>query len=274
MNMTTFRADLHCHSTCSDGTLTPHEILDLAKSLDILGLSITDHDTIQAYHTALPYAEEVGIEMIPGVEFSAEHKGMSVHVLGYAFSLDNDAIHAFCLHHKERRRKRCRAILELLRKHQMPLAEDTINALQPNGNIGRPHIALAMVNNGYVASVKEAFDKYLGDSKPCYVKGEAFSVEETIDLIHQAQGLAVIAHPHLIKSSSLLDDLLDMGFDGIEVYYASLHAQHRNWAEIAKKKHWLMTGGSDFHGAIKPHNSLGSSWVDEETFNRLRNHSS
>lgn len=270
--MPPFRADLHCHSTCSDGTLSPKEIIDLAKSLDLLGLSITDHDTIHAYKTVLPYAEEMGIKMISGVEFSTEHKGVSVHILGYSFSLKNQAISEFCLKHKERREKRCLAILELLSDHRMPILEEEIYALQPTGNIGRPHIALAMVQRGYVQSVEEAFKRYLAEGKPCYIKGKAFSVEESIDLIHQANGLAMIAHPHLLKHSSLLNDLLKMNFDGLEGYYASIgHRTYLDWIELAKKKEWLITGGSDFHGNIKP-NALGSSWVNQDVFEKLHNH--
>ncbi|MGA8164818.1 MAG: PHP domain-containing protein [Waddliaceae bacterium] len=268
-----FRADLHCHSTCSDGTLSPKEIVDLAKSLGLSGLSITDHDTICAYKSSLPYAGEIGIKMISGVEFSTEHKGVSVHILGYSFSLKNPAVHEFCLKHKERREKRCLAILELLRLHQMPILKEEIHSLQPKGNIGRPHIALAMVKKGYVQSVEKAFTRYLGDGRPCYVKGEAFSVEESIDLIHQANGIAVIAHPHLIKPPAILNDLLNMDFDGLEGYYASIGSRtHVDWIELAKKRNWIVTGGSDFHGEIKPNHALGSSWVGQEVFDRLHDH--
>lgn len=271
--MSIFRADLHCHSTFSDGTLSPEEIIDLAKASGLLGISITDHDTIGAYTIALPYSKRVGIEMISGVEFSAAHQGVSVHILGYAFSLDHPAITEFCLRHKERRLKRIKTLVELLSKHEMPVTEQDIQALQPMGMIGRPHVALAMMQKGYVTSVQQAFREYLSPGKPCYVPGNAFSVEETLSVIHQANGFAVIAHPHLIKETAIVKDLLSMNFDGLEGYYSRFHLrEEQRWIDIAKHKGWLITGGSDFHGTVKPHISLGCSWVNEQTFSILHQH--
>jgi predicted metal-dependent phosphoesterase TrpH len=129
-----------------------------------------------------------------------------------------------------------------------------------------------MVKKGFVESVPEAFYNYIGEDKPCYVRGDSFPVEEAINTIHQANGFAIIAHPHLIKESNLIQSLLKMNFDGLEGYYARLsQAQNERWIKIANKKNWMITGGSDFHGDIKPGNPLGGSWVREETFQVLRN---
>lgn len=277
--MTEFRADLHCHTTCSDGSLSPQEIIRLASSIGLKGLSITDHDSIDAYDTALPVAKELSIEMIPGVEFSANHRNISVHILGYAFSLDNENIRLFCQRHQQRREKRNRAILELLAKHGMPITEDELLAsvmeFAPlmHKSIGRPHIAQAMIHKGYVESVYEAFAKYLKEGKPCYAAGDIFTVEETINVIHQAKGLAIIAHPHLIENAGLLHQLLEMNFDGLEGYYARFPIlQEERWIKIAQKKGWLITGGSDFHGVVKPTIPLGCSWVNEAVFRQMQNH--
>lgn len=277
--MKEFRADLHCHSTCSDGTKSPVELVDLAIKTGLSGLSITDHDSIEAYHTALPYAQEKGLEMISGVEFSSVHGKVSIHLLAYAFSISHPVIAEFCQKHNIRRENRNRDILKRLVAHGMPITEDEVlEAIPPelsasHRTIGRPHIALAMIKKGYVGTVNEAFKKYLGENQSCFAPGESFTTEETLNIIHKANGLAVIAHPHLINHDKTLNELLEMGFDGIECYYARFpHHHNKRWLKIAEKKGLLITGGSDFHGEIKPDIPLGSSWVNEELFRKLQTH--
>jgi predicted metal-dependent phosphoesterase TrpH len=266
--MTEFRADLHCHSTCSDGTMTPKELVRYAKEVGLDGLSITDHDSINAYESAIPLAEEIGLRMVSGVEFSSTLSGVSVHVLGYSFSLDHPAIANLCRLHEQRRLERNRAILEKLKKSGMPIDESVLS--RSTNTTGRPHIAVEMVAKGYVGSVQEAFNMYLGDGKSCYAEGQPISTQQTIDAIHEAKGFAVIAHPHLLKNDQVLFALLRMNFDGIEGYYAKfMSAQQKRWVKIGEHKGWLVTGGSDFHGGMKPHNALGSSWVRDQTFEIL-----
>lgn len=271
--MDDFRADLHCHTTCSDGTLTPAEIILLAKQNGLSGLSITDHDSITAYPIAIPAAKKAGLELISGVEFSAIHNGVSVHILGYSFALDHAPIHAFCERHQERRLRRNQEIIRRLTANNMPLTEADVEACTFNDptsskhTIGRPHIAQAMVKKGYVDTMSNAFKLFLGEDKPYFVKGTSFSVEETIAVIHDAKGFACIAHPHLIKENQIIPQLLNLNFDGLEGYYARLTpVQNDRWVKIANKKNWLITGGSDFHGDIKPLIDLGASWVNNETF--------
>lgn len=272
--MNDFRADLHCHSTCSDGTLTPIEIIKLAKKIGLKGLSITDHDIIEAYKTTLPIAQEAGITLISGVELSAYHNRTSVHILGYSFSTESPIIEEFCLRHTRRRLDRNRQILTLLSKHGVHITEEDIQCEQGSKHtIGRPHIALAMLKKRYVNSIQEAFHKYIGEGRSCFSSGGYFSVEETIDVIHKAGGLAIIAHPHLIENQQTLNDLLSMNFDGIETFYARFPLpQNEKWNKIAEKKNWLITGGSDFHGEIKPTINLGCSWINEEKFKPLLDH--
>lgn len=281
--MNEFRADLHCHTTCSDGTASPEEIIQAAAILKLSGLAITDHDTIDAYAEAVPLAKKLGIELISGVEFSAMHNDVSVHILAYSFPLVSPLIKDFCARHNERRTHRNREILKLLTQHGMPLNDEDVLAVisehflkstSPiHATIGRPHIALTMLKKGYIHSIQEGFNKYLGEGKCCYTPGESFSVQETIDIIHNAKGLAVIAHPHLISHPSTLKQLLTMNFDGIECYYARFPKESQErWLKIAKHRQWLVTGGSDYHGTIKPNNPLGASWVDEERFRILQNH--
>ncbi|MBA2369987.1 MAG: PHP domain-containing protein [Candidatus Protochlamydia sp.] len=270
-----FRADLHSHTTCSDGSATPQEIIELACAQGLQGLSITDHDTITAYSEIKELAEKKGIFLLPGVEFSAVHLETNVHILGYSFRLDSDCIHDFCRKHQVRRLERNQAILDRLSTYGMPLTMEEVIPFKPSiqKSIGRPHIATAMVKKGYVSSIQEAFQNFIGEGKSCYAPGNAFTVEETVNLIHQAKGLAIIAHPHLIENVKVVKSLLEINFDGIEGYYGRFPPQaQERWIKIGKRKNWIITGGSDFHGTIKPHLPLGSSWVNEETFLILYHH--
>ncbi len=275
--MTFFRADLHCHTTCSDGSLKPTEIVQLAVDKGLNALSITDHDCIDAYQTALPAANACGLKLISGVEFSSLFGDDNVHILGYSFSLNDPTIQNFCLRHRQRRELRNREILALLAKNGMPITEEELLATAGTPDkasqrsvIGRPHIAKLMVEKSYVTNIREAFNKYIGEGKNCYSKGNFFTPQETIDVIHEAKGFAIIAHPHLIDNSKTVSKLLHMNFDGIECYYSRFALKEQEpWIKIANHKGWLMTGGSDFHGDIKPMVSLGCSWVDEERFKFL-----
>lgn len=272
--MNTFRADLHCHTTCSDGSLSPEQIVRLAVENGLSGLSITDHDTIAAYTTAIPVAKELGLKLLTGVEFSAEHKNTSIHVLAYGFSLTNVLIQDFCDQHTLRRRERNQTILTLLKKEGISISEQELHAeygpSSKGKSWGRPHIAQAMVKKGFVKSVEEAFRKFIGDGKCAYAPGKTFSVAETIELIHAANGFAVLAHPMLIDKRSVAHDLLNLPFDGIEAYYAKISIERQlHWKRIAEEQGMMITGGSDFHGQLKPNIPLGCSWVNEERFNEL-----
>lgn len=275
LNPPPFRADLHTHTTFSDGTLTPAELIDLALQYGLQGLSITDHDTAAAYETARPFAKQKGIALLTGAEFSADYAGESVHILAYAFAHDSEIIETFSKKHLERRSRRNLAILKLLQSNGLKIDPEDfeVDFFSQTRPIGRPHIAQVMVKKGYVDSIQKAFHLYLGEGKPCFVYGGAFSVEETLAVIHKAKGLAVIAHPHLIKKRKIFQNLLKMPFDGIEGYYAAFPKnKQERFVRVGKEKKWLITGGSDFHGSIKPSNPLGSSWVDKETFDYLINH--
>ncbi len=267
LSPSSFRADLHCHSTCSDGTATPEELIFLAKKIGLKGLSITDHDTVSAYTSAIPVAAEAGILLGVGIEFSCDFQGYSVHVLGYNFPLEDAGILALCTRHQERRKDRNALMLEKLRRKGLPIDPAELLA---HGTVGRPHIAQAMVEKGYVASVREAFQCYLGEGQSCYEKGEPFPVEDALRIIHAAQGKAFLAHPHLYNRQRMIKKLLELPFDGIECYYAKCSPdQERRWRTIAMERGLLLSGGSDFHGSIKPSLPLGCSWVDEAAFYKI-----
>ena len=266
------KIDLHCHTTCSDGSESPTKILEIAKQENVEALSITDHDSIEAYKEIFPLEKDFPIKIIPGVEFSAEHQGCYVHILGYSFDLSNAKLQAFCELHRKLRFERKDKIIDLLRKKNMPISEQDL--LESNFNnikqVGRPHIARAMLKKGYITTFREAFYKYLGDGKCCYVPTPSFSAEETIAIIRQAGGKAVFAHPMLCKSEIGLQQLLTLDFDGIECNYAYCTPfVKKKWRDIAKKKGWLVTGGSDFHGDLKPNQALGCSTAPKETWEFL-----
>ena len=274
--MNDFRADLHCHSTYSDGSETPETIVQIALKNGLQALSITDHDTVAAYEEAIPLCKKAGITLITGVEFSTALKGVSIHILGYGFHPDAPSIQELCSRHTERRESRNLQMLELLSKHGMDITREDLDeaisseATGSGRTIGRPHIALAMIKKGYVSTPQEAFNKYLGEGRLCYVQGTTFTVDETIDAIHEAKGVAIIAHPHLVKNSAIVSELLKKPFDGMECYYGKFPSNdHKRWLKLARKKGWLITGGSDFHGKAKPNLELGCSWIGREEFNAL-----
>ena len=268
-----FRADLHSHSTFSDGSDTPEELIDKAIALNLNGLSITDHDTFEAYTRAIPYAKARNFPLLPGIEFSTTFRNESIHILCYAFPLENKEIASLCERHHIRRLKRNKAILDKLRRFGILITEEEITPSLPNSVVGRPHIALALIKKGVVTTLREAFQKYLGEGKKAYVPGEVISTEETIRCIKKAGGIAILAHPALITRKRILKGLLELPFDGLEGYYANLPAhQEEPLITKAKEKGWMVTGGSDYHGSIKNHISLGCSWVNEETFQLLYGH--
>ncbi|MFV0339079.1 MAG: PHP domain-containing protein [Parachlamydiaceae bacterium] len=266
----TFRADLHCHSTCSDGSLTPNELVDLAIKKGLQGLSITDHDAFDAYPEVLNYATQNGLKMVTGVEFSASLNGKSVHILGYGFDPQNKELKAFSGRHRDRRIARNRELLEKLLKEGIPLDENELYASASSRMIGRPHIALLMVKHGFVKDVRTAFKKYLGDGAKCYVPGPQFTIEETLDHLRRAGGKPVLAHPHLYDGKKFVKKILDKGFWGMECNYGSLTIpQNAPWHSLAAELGLHKTAGSDYHGPYKTNAELGASFVSEEVFTLL-----
>jgi len=272
-----FRADLHCHSLHSDGTESPEKILLLAKEKNLSGISITDHDTLDAYTSNLQkLAEELNIYLIPGVEISSVFVGKTVHILGYGRKLLCDSFRYFVKEIQSTRDLRNKKILEKLNRIGFDINENELLEVSQKyesykgKTVGRPHIAQVMKIKGFVSSIQEAFDKYLGDDGSCFVSGLKHHPKDVIDAIHAAKGYAVVAHPHFYKKQNFIDALLNLPFDGIECYYSRVAPFYeKKWISIAKSKNLIITGGSDFHGSIKPHIPLGCSWVNKEVFFHL-----
>ncbi len=270
--MTDFRADLHCHTNCSDGSDDPFTLLDIAKEAGLSGLSITDHDTIHAYTPELyAKAKELGIELLIGTEISTEFEGLTVHILAYGF---NETLQDFLDEAVQKRQERNRQILLKLKKKGIIIDEEELRRHGPDQIIGRPHIATVLLERGVVSSIQEAFERYLKDTATCYAIGGKFTPLDAIRAIQRAKGKAVIAHPHVLKKGRFLRELLSHPFDGIECHYGRLHReQEKPWIKIAKEKGWIETGGSDYHGKLRPYIQLGCSWVGEETFRKLLDNS-
>lgn len=251
--------------------MSPEELINHAMEINLSGLSITDHDTVDAYASAIPAAKNANLVLGTGVEFSSTCEGRNVHILGYDYNVNHPTIHEFCKKHLKRRRSRSQRILDKLAAKGISLNLEELEIHLGEGHpIGRPHIALALLQKGVVQSIQEAFDRFLGDGKPCYDPGEPISSDETIDVIHEAEGKAFLAHPHFMRDFNFVERLLQKPFDGIECYYSKCTPeQEKPWVNLAKKRNLLMSGGSDFHGTIKPNIPLGASWVNRETFDRI-----
>lgn len=257
-----FRADLHLHSTVSDGLMSPEALIDLAVANGLAALSITDHDSIGAYiPKLLAYARGKGVGLLPGVELSCTCLSHSVHILGLGVDPLSQSLNQLCREHGQRRSRRNRRLLDALAKHRFVFDAEEWDL----ATIGRMHLARAMLAKGYISSIQEAFTHYLGDAQ-CQGFGlQGFSVEETFQVIRAAGGKAILAHPHLIPNRKVLSALLDQGPDGIECYYAGFgEKDSARWVRLAKERGLLISGGSDFHG--EEHQTLGSAWVGEEEY--------
>lgn len=264
------RIDLHIHSTVSDGTLSPAEILTLAQKLDIAAISITDHDTLKGSRDALLCGIPPSVKFLTGVEISSDPPPSftcagSFHILGYAVDVDNSELNHTLSMLKGSRENRNPRILKLLSDMGIEIALEEVLNLTGGSQLGRPHIAQLMVKKGYARSIDAAFDEYLGNGKPAYVNRFRFECEQTIKAILNAGGIPVLAHPILlnIKENEVLENLIailtEMGLRGIEVYYPE-HTKElvAYYTRLARHYNLLITGGTDFHGDIKPEIKMGS----------------
>jgi len=265
------RIDLHIHSTASDGTLSPAEILALAQDLNLEAIAITDHDTVEGSKEAIRNGIPPSVKFITGVEISASPprsfstSSGSLHILGYGIRLGDPLLKKTLKMLQESRRNRNPHIIDRLNSLGFDLSlKEVVNDFG-EGQIGRPHIAQVMVKKNFVKSIAEAFDKYLGKGKPAYVDKYRTKCAESIAIIRSAGGIPVLAHPILLDYESnevlenLVKDLTAMGLMGIEVYYSDHMPAHiAYYSELAKRFELLMTGGTDFHGSIKPNVKMGS----------------
>lgn len=263
-------ADLHLHTLFSDGTFTPEELVLRAQNAGLACIALTDHDSVEGCARAATACAAVKMEFITGAELTAEHRDTEVHILGYFLDPENrmllDRIAAFQAVRQNRIGEMCAA----LNKLGIPLQAETVFALANCKSPGRPHVARALVKEKLIGNLDEAFEKYLKKGRPAWVPKTKMSALESVELIHQAGGLAVMAHPGLNRTDEIIPDLVAAGLDGIECF----HTKHstvmsERYLEIAEKHHLLVTGGSDCHGFSKKAPLIGTVKLPYEHVERL-----
>lgn len=266
--------DLHIHSTASDGVLDCEELIDVAISLGLKGIAITDHDTVNSLQRAKDYINRINssLKFIPGIEINTDYENEEVHILGYFLDYKNEEFLAKLTELKEARYNRAIKMLDKLKNMGITLNLAAVEKIAQGDIIARPHIGQALVDKGYVFSVKEAFEKYLAKGRPAYVPRTKFTPAEAIRLINNVGGIAILAHPGLIRDGTVIYDVIDMGIEGIEVYYPE-HSflQIDYYLKICQEKNLLITGGSDFHGIghEDSRNRIGCAGIEEEDYKCL-----
>ena len=261
--------DLHIHSTASDGTLTPADIIALALRLRLGAISITDHDSIAGSREALLNGIPEALGFLTGVEISAEpppsYPGAgSIHILGYGMRLDDPELNGTLEKLQDARKDRNPQIVARLNKLGIAIRLEEVEREAGDGQPGRPHIAKLLVKKGIVRTIDDAFDRYLGNGKPAYVDKFRIESNQALELINAAGGIPVLAHPCLLELESdqqldeILREMMSMGLKGLEVYFSE-HSpeQTQRYTELAKRCDLLMTGGTDFHGDIQPEVQMG-----------------
>jgi predicted metal-dependent phosphoesterase TrpH len=264
-------ADLHLHTNFSDGTYTPEEMVSHAARTHLAAIALTDHDTVEGCERAALAAEPAGIEFITGTELTAEQNGNELHILGYFVDTKNPKLLSEMAKFQAVRQNRIREMVARLNQLKVPLQADAVFALANCRSPGRPHVARALVKAGLCTSLDEAFERYLKKNRPAWVPKAKMSAADAIDLIHQASGLAVMAHPGLNHSDDAIPELVDAGLDGIECF----HTKHstviaERYLEFADRFHLLVTGGSDCHGLSKGKPLIGTVKLPYEHVEKLR----
>ena len=274
------RIDLHAHTNHSDGTLTPAELAERAHAVGLSALAVTDHDTTAAVAEVRARAQDLGVEIFDGCEISTTLPTGTVHVLAYGFDPENAVFQGFLENIRIRRDERNWAILDRLATLDLPLEREEVLAHAVGSIVARPHIAMAMLERGYVDDLREAFSNYLHDKGPAYVQMKTPEPREAIDQTARAGGVTVLAHPGQMRLGSrrhyetVLGEMKEAGLTGVEVDHPSHdQGQRARFREMCEALDLVPSGGSDFHGAVKPHIELGSGdgsiEVFRETWERL-----
>jgi predicted metal-dependent phosphoesterase TrpH len=255
--------DLHAHTTASDGRLSPSELVRRAAEAGVTHLAITDHDTVAGIAEARAAAS--GVTIVPGIEVSTRLATKDLHVLGHFVDPEHPALRAFAAAQLRERRARMERMVENLRRLNIAVELREVEAVAGSDNLCRPHLARVLVQKNVVRDVQDAFSKYLGDGRPGYAPHRTPSAGEAIALIHEAGGVASLAHPQVDGVDRAdLEQLRALGLDGLEVFRPDQAAPlHHKWLELARALELLPTGGSDFHGEPT---QLGCEAYDDSAF--------
>ena len=273
------KADFHVHTNYSDGVFTPEKIVDTALDAGLEAIALTDHDNILSYQIAQDYLQSINkqdnLEIIQGVEINTLYKNYEIHILGYFMDVQNSDFQNLIKIQQEARVKQTLEIIDLLEKKEgIKILYDSIKAqVAEGGSIGRPHIAKAITSAGGTSSVIEAYSKYINDKSPVYVKRKTVSPQDAVEIIYDAGGVPVIAHPHDIDiAENLIKDLMSYGLRGIEAY----HRKHspavvEYFSSMAEKLGLIVTGGSDFHAPnlLNGQILLGKHFIPEWIYDKL-----
>jgi hypothetical protein len=265
--------DLHIHTSFSDGIHRPTEVVEMCKHAGLAALAITDHDSVEGVEEASHAGESLGLEVIPGVEISADNGPLEIHLLGYFLDFADPGLNERLITFRDERKRRAERMLKRLEEADVHVEMEAVLRIAGDGTVGRPHIAEALVEKGYVDSVREAFERYIGKESPYYVPKYKMTPREAIQFILEFGGVPVYAHPGVngpLRQEVLLG-LVEAGLKGIEVWHPE-HSQHttRSLAQIADKNGLVKTGGTDFHGENISSASIGSIKIPLSTVEALK----
>jgi 3',5'-nucleoside bisphosphate phosphatase len=273
-------ADLHLHTNFSDGTFTPEELAAEAQRHGLRAVALTDHDTMEGCARMAAACREAGIQFVPATELTAEQDGIELHLLGYFLDAENETLQEQLTKFQEVRQNRIHEITERLRHLGVQLEAASVFRLANCRAPGRPHVARAMVQEGYVGSLDEAFERFLKKGKPAWAPKYKMSAVEAIELVHQAGGLAVLAHPGLSRADEAIDALISGGLDGLECFHTK-HSTYmtEHYLQVAEKHSLAVTGGSDCHGMSKGKPLIGTlkipyeyvQWLEQRRNARVKN---
>lgn len=274
------RIDLHTHTTFSDGSFTPTELIALANQKNLNILAITDHDTTDGVSEAMEATKDLSLELIPGVELSAQFHNREIHILGYFINVTDSLFQSRLESLRSTRIERIRHILDRLHRLGIDISLTDVKHYAGIGTIGRPHIAQVLLSKGHVTSIKNAFEQFLGSHGKAYVQRAVPEARDIIGWVIDAGGVPILAHPYwegLTKeeSTAACQTLAEQGLQGLEVFYGTFSAKHISYnLGLARQFDLLMTGGSDFHGTLRPDIALGkgrgSLHVPPKAMERLR----
>jgi 3',5'-nucleoside bisphosphate phosphatase len=263
--------DLHLHSTYSDGLDTPEELLNKARKRKLAAISISDHDNVDGIRVARELLHDNDPELVPGVELSAGRSGEDIHILGYYIDIDSESLNETLSGLREIRNQRGAEMLNKLKDLGINVPPELVRELAGNAAVSRPHVAEAMLRVGAIKSFEMAFVKYIGYDGPAYVPKGNLTPKEAIDLVHDAGGLALLAHPIIANTIQYLDEFVSYGLDGIEVYHAHHNSRtRRRLIEKAHDRSLLMSGGSDYHGRSGHHDMIGDQQVPYEYLTAIK----
>lgn len=265
------KADLHMHTTSSDGAFSAPDVVRMAHAAGLSTISITDHDTVDAVPEAIAAAKELGMTCIPGIELTAICGGVDIHILGYFFDHTSKVLHEFIDRACIKRTERAQKIIAKLNALGVALTMSDVMKRALGAAIGRPHIAGALIDRGFVPNYQKAFHLYLADNGPAYEHIDTLTLAEAVELLHNLGGIAVIAHPAVLKEE-ILKEAIEAGVDGIEVIHpSSFPNKVELFRSIATEYFLVQTGGSDFHGGVRNDNqNLGRYFVGEEYVTKMK----